>query len=435
MSDNWLSNLFSGESNPYGEIDAKSKEDVAYGKLHYFKRDDIVVASENPQILNLTDVEFSPKIMPGNFDMTVDEKGISVYSDEKRLHEALQGGGYFRLDKDGLAIIERLDLSPEQTPAPVEKPIQEPEKNTPEKNTPGTTPPKITPQFNLPEIKLAGRDYKAPESIDDLIQEATYNDPITYDLMIKIIGSESNFKNVASGTGPKDIAQVTGATAREYLHKNKGIFPTNVQKIISDNIAEPKPHKYVITANGSQANIDKLLQKPEISVPLAREIIRGHTIEGERIRKAEIKGRIEWLENPGNPEYGTIPPERIERLKEHLARDPNATDVKTYYLNGAFGGAGILVAHADTKAQNHKAADYIGKTEDGGVREDIIAHVSKNNKPVYYKNGDESKPRSVPEYMTYIAERVGNDIELASDLSRPENGVVIAYNSAPGALQ
>ncbi len=258
-------------------------------------------------------------------------------------------------------------------------------------------------------------DYKVPESIAPLLQEITKGDPISYSIMVNVLGSESGFKaNAKSPTGVSGIAQMTNGTLYETLHRIKKLLPQKYRKIVDDNIMNERTVdddgtvKYVarIKDGGDRDAVHTLKKEPVVALIAAREHIRSSTEDGKsRFRKA-IEGKISWLTHLHEENGDPLPTERIAALEKELDRPFTAADVKTFYVCGATGGAGLLAALAEPGAKNHKAADY------------APAHVVANNPNVF--NDEKGRPRNIVDFYKYIEDKVGNE-PLPENLTRPEH--------------
>ena len=273
----------------------------------------------------------------------------------------------------------------------------------------------------------AGRGYYVPENYESVLKQVTEGDPVSYELMVKILGSESNFDNEAVSTsGAFSAGQFVSTTFYQRAWENRGKLKAENRAIIEANLEEydkaaedetalakeekrepryvaPDP-KWRIREGGDKDAIMALAKNEYVVSVLAREHIRQSLISGKTRFRSLVEERLNWLTKPTNPDRLSDDHPRVVRLREHLERPLTFTDAKTFYLCGARGGAELLLAYADLETQDHRAKDYTTET------------VAKNNKLVFeHSNGSD---RSVPAYMDYMHERVGNQ-PLPENLTRP----------------
>ncbi len=313
-----------------------------------------------------------------------------------------------------------------------------------------TTPPEPPSQPDKPDKgKLAstftearentiheGRAYSVPDNFDPVLRAITKGDQISYELMVKVLGSESNFDNDAvSHSGAFSAGQFVTSTFHQRAWENRNLLSAEHRTIVEANLEEydrakeneaalakaenrdpryvPPDPKWRIKEGGSAEAIKNLSKNEYVVSVLAREQIREGLIDGEERFRNLVEKRLNWLKNPKNPEHLPENDPRIQRLQEHLDRPMTFTDAKTFYVMGAKGGAQLLLAYADTETQDHRARDYTTQT------------VVENNKPLF--EHPDGRNRSVPEYMDYMHERVGNK-PLPDDLTRPEHLPEYAMN-------
>ena len=247
-----------------------------------------------------------------------------------------------------------------------------------------------------------GQKYKVPAEYAKILRNATAGSPITFDIMVQLIGSESGFNaHATSDTNALGMGQFTGATLREALWTNKDRLSRSAQRIIEKNIEryntadkDEAPHfKYKIKKGGSKDALAKLAKDPEVAIVLACEYGKDALRDGENRYRSAIASRIKFLHD--HPEKNDDP-QRMARLQHHLHRDLTSTDLKIIYMAGPRGGSKILFAYADSKNLNQRASDYTA---------DIV---TRGNPNVFFKDDDHKVHRSVAEVYNYFIDRVGN---------------------------
>jgi hypothetical protein len=247
-----------------------------------------------------------------------------------------------------------------------------------------------------------GQKYKVPPEYAKILRNATQGSPLSFDIMVQLIGSESGFKaHATSETNALGMGQFTGATLREALWNNKDRLSRGAQRVIEKNIerynsadeGESPLYKYKIKKGGSKDALEKLAKNPEVAIVLACEYGKDALRDGENRYRSAIASRIKFLHE--NPEKNDDP-HRMARLQHHLHRDLTSTDLKIIYMAGPRGGSKILFAYADSKNLNQRASDYTA---------DIV---TRGNPNVFFKDEDRKVHRSVAEVYNYFIDRVGN---------------------------
>lgn len=247
-----------------------------------------------------------------------------------------------------------------------------------------------------------GQKYKVPAEYARILRNATAGSPLSFDIMVQLIGSESGFKaHATSETNALGMGQFTGATLREALWNNKDRLSRSAQRVIEKNIerynsadeGESPLYKYRIKKGGNKDALEKLAKNPEVAIVLACEYGKDALRDGENRYRSAIASRIKFLHD--HPEKNDDP-QRMARLQHHLHRDLTSTDLKIIYMAGPRGGSKILFAYADSKNLNQRASDYTA---------DIV---TRGNPNVFFKDDEQKVHRSVAEVYNYFIDRVGN---------------------------
>ncbi len=269
------------------------------------------------------------------------------------------------------------------------------------------------PRLPRAQIRFAGLKYDVPENFQRAIQRATHGDPINYNVMVKVLGSESGFNNKSSHTGAFSVGQFTLSTFLETVHQHRDKLSARQRATVERNIerynvaekGEDPVWRYRIRRGGDAKTVRALTQNADVVTVLSREHMRTATKAGADLYRDHLETRINFMRSDKyDGERNGAYHQRLAALEHNLNRAMTNADVKIFYLCGSRGGAQLLAAMADPAAQNNRSADY---TTQGVV---------SSNPQVFY-NPDGSA-RSVRDLYHYIAHRVGNS-PLPHDLDRP----------------
>lgn len=275
-------------------------------------------------------------------------------------------------------------------------------------------------EYSVPknQIRYAGLHYDVPEQYQRVLKKVTHGDPIGYDVMVKVLGSESGFKNQSSHTGAFSVGQFTLSTFLETAYVNRDKLSAKQRAVIEKNIerynAAKKPKgatedplpvwKYRVAKHGDENVLRTMSKNPEVVAVLAREHMRIATKTGQDMLHDALQTRIRFMKSDDyDGKRDRTYYQRIQNLEYHLSRPMTSADVKIFYLCGSRGGSQLLAAVADPKAHDKKSADYTTKG------------VVSSNPDVFYK--PDGNARSVMDLHSYIQYRVGN-IPLPRNLDR-----------------
>ncbi len=317
---------------------------------------------------------------------------------------------------------------------------------------------KIKPQTQLvAAATLANKivvKYKIPDpEADAYLRQITKGDPVSYELMLNIGGSESGFKDVCSPTGACGYFQFTEGTFIERAYLDQGLLDPKHKKVLSKIIqydyAALKEqqrvalehaqgnkkatvqkvdavYKYRIAGNtpeeraANRAKILELRHDKFVSLRTGHEHVRSSLIDARGRFVEGIIAKIDCLTD--KTKHPVVPKERVEQLRAELERPFTIADAKLAFLGGGRGGTGLVVAMADPATANHKASDYISQ------------RTVTSNPHVFVVNEKHLTPLQL---RAYIVERVG-DMQIPSNLQRPNSSkpqrpATTRTTQAPGA--
>ena len=314
---------------------------------------------------------------------------------------------------------------------PTEIDVDRPASPTQRKSSQNNSAAVVIPTSAFKEVAQNRADrliYSVPQRVDAIFRIITKGDPVSYPVMVNLLGSESGFKNVKSETGATGIGQFTGDSFMERLYKSRTLMPSKYDAIISKierhDIAKEAEHAKAIKehrkenyvspvydyriAGKTQAertknyeNVMNLKSDILVSSIAAREHIRDTLTDARQRFEAGIEGKIKHIEST----YSPLPQERLKRLREELERPWTVADAKIVYVCGARGGAKLLLAVADIATKDHRILDYTDP------------HVVRNNQRLFAEDNKNLNPQ---QFMDSIRQKVG-DIVMPDNLSRPTN--------------